>query len=81
MPTARDLILRLNSLSIGDLELLKSRLAAIRHDLGDLGVLGQQDLTGRLDDSIRHLEAGEMADYRRMVSQVVSRLGHLSRRS
>ena len=78
MPTPRELILRLNSLSIGDLELLRTKLDAARHDLGELG---QEELAGRMDDAIRHLAAGEMADYRRVVNQVVSRLGHVARKA
>jgi len=74
--TPREIILRLNSLAIGDFDLLRSRLDAARQDL--LG-LGHADLAASLDEAQRNLSEGKTSEYRRLVSQVVSRLGHLAR--
>jgi len=74
MGAPRDLIVALNSLGVGDIEVLRTRLGKVRETLAGMG---QQELCDRLDDAVRRLEAGETAEYRRLVNQVVSRLGHL----
>jgi hypothetical protein len=74
MPGTRDLIVTLNNLGRGDLEVLRSRLLGVRRELS---TMGQEELGERLDEALRCLERGEAAEYRRLVNHVVSRLGHL----
>lgn len=70
----RELILRLNSLSIGDLSALAVKLGSIRDSLVEIG---QPDLAARLSEAGAALSEGRIQEYRRLVNQVVSRLGHL----
>ena len=74
MPRTRDLIVALNSLSIGELEVLRARLGTVK---GELLKMGQQELALCLDEALRWLEQGRTAEYRRLINHVVSRLGHL----
>lgn len=74
MPGPRDLIVALNSLALGDLDVLRGRLGKVREALAGMG---QGELCERLDEAGRALDAGRIAEYRRLVNQVVSRLGHL----
>lgn len=68
------MIVSLNSLGVGDLE-------AIGRKIGDAGRLlsakGQAELAERLVEAGAALERGDLPEYRRLVSLVVSRLGHL----
>ena len=74
MATPRELILRLNNLGIGDLGVLRTRLGTIRNELTEMG---QPDLSVRMDQAMKALANGELDEYRRLVNQIVSRLGHL----
>ena len=74
MAGPRDLIVTLNSLRLGDLDVLRSRILSVRERLQ---TMGQPDLSERLEEALRALERGETTEYRRLVNQVVSRLGHL----
>ena len=70
----REVIVSLNSLGVGDLEALQKKIAAAR-----LSVLeqGETELGEKLAEASAALEDGRFADYRRLLSLVVSRLGHL----
>ena len=70
----RDIIVSLNSLGVGDLASIRKRLLEAREELRGHG---QGDLADRLDEAGLALDRGEMAEYRRLLSLVVSRLGHL----
>jgi hypothetical protein len=74
MATPRELILRLNNLGIGDLGVLRTRLGTIRNELVEMG---QADLSARMDQAMKALADGEIDEYRRLVNQIVSRLGHV----
>lgn len=74
MPGPRDLIVTLNSLGVGDLDILRGRLAKVRDSLAGMD---QPELCERLDEATRSLEAGQLSEYRRLINQIVSRLGHL----
>jgi cobalamin biosynthesis protein CobD/CbiB len=74
MAGPRDLIVTLNSLRLGDLDVLRGRILSVRERLQ---TMGQPDLSERLEEALRALERGETTEYRRLVNQVVSRLGHL----
>lgn len=74
MAGPRDLIVALNSLGLGDLDVLRGRLGKVLESLAEMG---QADLCERLEEALRALDAGQIPEYRRLVSQVVSRLGHL----
>ena len=70
----REIIVALNSLGVGDLDAIQRKLAAAREALG---ACGQAELGLRLDEAAAALARGEFTEYRRLVSLVVSRLGHL----
>jgi hypothetical protein len=70
----REVIVSLNSLGVGDLEGLQRKLAGAREEVV---TRGETELADKLDEAAAALEDGRFADYRRLVSLVVSRLGHL----
>lgn len=70
----REVIVSLNSLGVGDLEALQRKIAVARHEVV---AAGEADLAQKLGEASAALEDGRIADFRRLVSLVVSRLGHL----
>lgn len=74
MTAWRSTIVALNSLSVGDIEAILKKLEAVRVEVR---AQGQDELADRLDEAAGALGRGQLSDYRRLLSQVVSRLGHL----
>jgi len=70
----REVIVSLNSLGVGDLESIHRRVRAAR---AEVVAHGHEELAARLDEALEALGQGRMAEFRRLVNQVVSRLGHL----
>src|SRR5436309_1027047 len=71
MPRTRDLIVALNSLSIGELEVLRARLGTVK---GELLKMGQQELALCLDEALQWLEQGRTSESRPLISDLVSRM-------
>ena len=70
----REVIVSLNSLGVGDLEALQRKLETARHLVSEQG---ESDLAGKLAQASAALVEGRFTEYRRLLSLVVSRLGHL----
>lgn len=70
----RQLIVGLNSLGVGDLVAIRRKIDQAREQMRSRG---QEELADRLGEAADALERGEMTEYRRLLSLVVSRLGHL----
>jgi cobalamin biosynthesis protein CobD/CbiB len=64
----------LNNLGIGDFDLIRKRIEEAR---SQVLASGHEELAERLDQAALALERGQLAEYRRLLSFVVSRLGHL----
>jgi len=69
-----NIISTLNGISVGELSGLTVRLDAAQ---GELQELKEAELAGSLGDAKASMLRGDVANFRRLVSQVVSRLGHL----
>lgn len=68
------LIAALNSMSVGDLESIRAKLA----EAGEAcRRLGQVELADRLDLAREALATADLRTYRKQVETVISRLGHL----
>ena len=70
----REVIVGLNSLGVGDVGTIRQKIEQAREQMRSRG---QEELADRLGEAAGALERGEMTEYRRLVSLVVSRLGHL----
>ena len=70
----REIIVTLNSLGVGDLDAIRSKLEGVR---ADVLAQGQEEIAVRLQEASAALARGEFSEYRRLLSQAVSRLGHL----
>ena len=70
----REVIVSLNSLGVGDLETLQKKLSTARTAVSEHG---ERELAEKLAQASAALEDGRFAEYRRLLSLVVSRLGHL----
>lgn len=70
----REVIVTLNALGVGDLETLTKKLESAR---AQILAGGQPELCQRLDEARAALERGQFTEYRRLLSTIVSRLGHL----
>ena len=70
----REVIVSLNALGIGDLGSIQSKIETARRQMLESG---QEELAGKLDAAAAALERGQFSEYRRLISLVVSRLGHL----
>ena len=65
----------LNSLHIGDIDRIVSRLGEVRTDLE--GVVSDPEILTRIDDARQAITSGDLPLFRKRVQNVVSRLGHL----
>lgn len=70
----REVIVALNSLGVGDLDAINKKVEAARDEVR---AQGQEELAIRLEEARAALTRGEFAEYRRLLSFVVSKLGHL----
>lgn len=68
------LIATLNTMEVGDLDSIRSRLLDVRRELlsRDYG-----QLVTHLDECICALDRGDLKSFRRLKETIVSRLGHL----
>ena len=64
----------LNAIQVGELSTIESKLASIRQDLG---TLGERELERTVAAAGSELVRGDAANFRRLLAQAVSRLGHL----
>jgi hypothetical protein len=64
----------LNGISVGELGVITGKLSAIRPDLNELQ---STDLDQTLDQALQAIQRGDVKDFRRLVAQLVSKLGHL----
>jgi hypothetical protein len=70
----RELIVTLNSLGVGDLDGIRRKLETVSEEVRGQG---EEDLAARLADASAALSRGDLPEYRRILSFVVSRMGHL----
>lgn len=70
----RRIIAELNSLTIGDIDLLKERLDRSAKAIQELG---QEELARKLVEARGCLDRGDVAGYKKGVQNVVSKLGHV----
>lgn len=73
----RRIIAELNSLTIGDLDLLKEKLDRASRELL---ALGQEELSRKVTEARECLQKGDVPAYRKGVQNVVSKLGHVKSR-
>ena len=67
------LIATLNTLEIGDLETIRSRLTSVRSVLVERDLM---DLVQQVDECLAALERGDLMEFQRLKASVTSRLGH-----
>jgi hypothetical protein len=72
--TSTQLIALLNSLSVGDLDALRSKLEEAR---AQCATLGHDEVAGVVAEAREALLAGDLRTYRKRVETAVARLGHL----
>lgn len=72
--TPDQLIAYLNAIGVGEIDVIRTKLAEAR-----LGCerLEQADLVDKLQDADRALSRADMKTYRKRLETVISRLGHL----
>lgn len=68
------LIATLNNVEVGDLEVIRERLAGVRVELEKREFVG---LVEKLDECLAALGKGDLQSFRRLKATIVSRLGHL----
>jgi len=68
------IIATLNSLGVGDIEVIRTKLDQARHACLELD---RADLAERLGEASSALGRAEMKIYRKRIESVVSQLGHL----
>ena len=64
----------LNSIQMGDLEVIAARLEQAREACSELG---HDDLAGKLEEAKAAFEGADIKLFRKRVDHVVARLGHL----
>lgn len=70
----REILACLNSLSLGEISRVRVELARAS---GSLTALGQSELATRVTEAAAALAAGNVKEYRRAISNVTARLGHV----
>jgi hypothetical protein len=70
----REIIVTLNSLGVGDLDGIRRKLETVSSEVRGQG---EEELAARLADASAALDRGDLQEYRRILSFVVSRMGHL----
>jgi hypothetical protein len=68
------IIASLNSLGVGDIDIIRTRIDDARRGCLELD---RADLAERLDQALTALRRAEMKIYRKRVESVVAQLGHL----
>lgn len=64
----------LNAIQVGELSAIDNKVAAAREELR---TLNEPELERSLEESRRCLAQGDVTNFRRLLAQTVSRLGHL----
>jgi len=68
------MIAALNTIELGDVAKIQALLLEVREELERRELT---ELVGKLDQSLTALRQGDLQDFRRLKSTIVSRLGHL----
>jgi len=68
------MIAALNTIELGDVAKIQARLLEVREELERRELT---ELVSKLDESLTALRQGDLQDFRRLKSTIVSRLGHL----
>ena len=71
---AGGVIALLNGISVGELDSIRSKLEAARRDLLEVE---QKELAASVEQAQGAIQKGDLQDFRRLVAQVVSKLGHV----
>jgi len=68
------MIAALNTIELGDVAKIQALLLEVREELERRELT---ELVSKLDESLTALRQGDLQDFRRLKSTIVSRLGHL----
>ena len=74
MQSLDSMIAALNTIELGDVAKIQARLLEVREELERRELT---ELVSKLDESLTALRQGDLQDFRRLKSTIVSRLGHL----
>ena len=74
MQSLDSMIAALNTIELGDVAKIQALLLEVREELERRELT---ELVGKLDQSLTALRQGDLQDFRRLKSTIVSRLGHL----
>ena len=69
----RSIIEQLNALGVGEVSAIDAKLQVARNNLQEIGVA---DVGDTVEQARVQLGKGQVSEFRRLVSQAVSRLGH-----
>ena len=64
----------LNGISVGEIGAITGKLTAARQDLAELR---EAELDQALEQALQAIQRGDVKDFRRLVAQLVSKLGHV----
>ncbi len=73
MSDIQKIIVALNSIKVGDLDLIKEKLTEIR---GDLLTAGLDDQAGILEMALDALAGGRIPEFRKLMARATAELGH-----
>ena len=73
-PGPKEVLSELNSLQLGELSRVDGQLARAREALLELG---QEELSGRVEEARTSLKSGDLKEFRRALANVTAKLGHL----
>lgn len=74
MQSLDSMIAALNTIELGDVAKIQALLLEVRQELERRELT---ELVSKLDESLTALRQGDLQDFRRLKSTIVSRLGHL----
>ena len=75
---ASSVMAQLNGLAVGDLQSIQ---AALESAGSELETIQQLDLAASVRDARQAVDCGDIKNFRRLIAQVVSKLGHVRDRS
>jgi hypothetical protein len=78
MADVQKIIVTLNSIKVGDLDLILEQLAQLRNDLQTGGLDGQ---AGILEQAREALRGGRIPEFRKLLARATAELGHCRGRS
>jgi hypothetical protein len=73
MSEVQKIIVALNSINVGDLDLIQDKLATIRKSLTDIGLDQQADILAQAGEALR---GGRIPEFRKLLARSVAELGH-----